>query len=338
MPAGDGKLKTVRLADTKTAAYDEWDRMKRASEAAEKSPSESITVTTVVTAYTGHIRSQAKLGRIEPTTVERRLNHITPFLAACGDVTVADLRPHHVTDWLQSRERWNATTRSDAAAEVKRAFKWATDEGRIENNPLEKLRVARGEPRDHVISGEEYRSLITGVCGEKYLTRNRTAFRAVLIALRLSGCRPSEITKLTIADFNGATWTIKKHKTRKKKIRPRIVYLPPCLLTLSRILAGDRLSGPLFLAAADRGWKYSDMRLRFQRLRDKAKADPKCVLYSFRHTWITEALLAGVDVATVAEMAGTSIQMIDRHYGHLCQHPKHLTDAAGKVARARFAK
>jgi hypothetical protein len=35
-------------------------------------------------------------------------------------------------------------------------------------------------------------------------------------------------------------------------------------------------------------------------------------------------------------MTGTSIEMIDRHYGHLCQQQKHLSDAARAVAASKF--
>lgn len=332
----DGKLKTVRLGTTRTEAYDEWDRIKAAALRSLNPASEenSPAIIELLSAYVSHLKSEAKLKRIAASTVTRQVDHIAPFLAVASELTAAILRPHHVTDWLRGQTTWNATTRSDAAAAIKRAIKWAADEGRIPANPLAKLKVARGSPRDHVISREEYETLLAGVWSGNYARRRVTSFRAVLVALRLSGCRPSEIVNLKIEDFDGECWTIKEHKTRKKKRRPRIVYLSPCLRTLSRIAARGRKSGPLFLADDGRGWKYSDIRLRFQRLRAKTGTTKKCVLYSFRHTWITDALIAGVDVATVAEMAGTSIQMIDRHYGHLCQHRKHMTDAAVKIAQA----
>jgi len=333
IPATDGKLQTIRIGDTKQAAYDEWDRMKAAPTA---QPANSLTIAELSAAYFRHIRDQAKKSLIAESTVTRRINHVAPFLAACGANPVDQLRQHHVTDWLRGQTTWNATTCSDAAASVKRILKWAVDEGRIESNPIERLKVERGSPRDYVVGADEYRAMIAGVWSQKYARRKVASFRAVLIALRLSGCRPSEIASLEIGDCSADSWTIRKHKNRKKKRRPRVVYLSPCLQTLTRIASRERDVGPVFLADKDRGWKYSDMRLRFQRLRAKAKLSLKCVLYSLRHTWITEALLAGVDVATVAEMAGTSIQMIDRHYGHLNQQQKHLSDAARAVGASRF--
>ena len=45
--------------------------------------------------------------------------------------------------------------------------------------------------------------------------------------------------------------------------------------------------------------------------------DPVRGLYDLRHTYATFALRAGVPVFAVSRFMGTSIAMIDRHYGHL---------------------
>ncbi|MDK2576081.1 hypothetical protein QO025_24450, partial [Burkholderia pseudomallei] len=45
------------------------------------------------------------------------------------------------------------------------------------------------------------------------------------------------------------------------------------------------------------------------------------VMYSLRHTAISEMIASGIDSFEVARMAGTSTEMIDKHYGHL-QHDR----------------
>ena len=40
-------------------------------------------------------------------------------------------------------------------------------------------------------------------------------------------------------------------------------------------------------------------------------------LYSLRHTYATLELLAGTDIHTLAKQMGTSVKMIEQHYGHL---------------------
>ncbi|HEV7178060.1 MAG TPA: site-specific integrase [Solirubrobacteraceae bacterium] len=63
----------------------------------------------------------------------------------------------------------------------------------------------------------------------------------------------------------------------------------------------------------------------------KAGIDPIRGLYDLRHTYATFALRAGVPVFAVSRFIGSSIAMIDRHYGHLArdsrEHAVALMDA-----------
>lgn len=70
---------------------------------------------------------------------------------------------------------------------------------------------------------------------------------------------------------------------------------------------------------------------RVKRLRNSLGLASGTVAYAYRHTYITDAMWQGVDVATVAELTGTSIEMIQWHYGHLAQRTDHLREAAVKA-------
>jgi site-specific recombinase XerD len=39
--------------------------------------------------------------------------------------------------------------------------------------------------------------------------------------------------------------------------------------------------------------------------------------YTLRHSVITDLIVSGLDVLTVARLSGTSVLMIEKHYGHL---------------------
>jgi hypothetical protein len=71
-----------------------------------------------------------------------------------------------------------------------------------------------------------------------------------------------------------------------------------------------------------RQWKPVQKALGIEPLRD---------LYDLRHTYATFALRAGVPVFAVSRFMGTSIAMIDLHYGHLAvdsfEHAVSLLDA-----------
>ena len=71
-----------------------------------------------------------------------------------------------------------------------------------------------------------------------------------------------------------------------------------------------------------RHWKPVQKAARIEPLRD---------LYDLRHTYATFALRASVPVFALSRFMGTSIAMIDLHYGHLAvdsyQHAASLLDA-----------
>jgi site-specific recombinase XerD len=51
--------------------------------------------------------------------------------------------------------------------------------------------------------------------------------------------------------------------------------------------------------------------------REAAGLPDDVVLYNLRHVAISEMIVGGIDPLTVARIAGTSVAMIQRHYGHL---------------------
>lgn len=44
---------------------------------------------------------------------------------------------------------------------------------------------------------------------------------------------------------------------------------------------------------------------------------PAATTYTLRHSTITDLVTGGLDLLTVAQLSGTSVAMIERHYGHL---------------------
>jgi integrase len=61
----------------------------------------------------------------------------------------------------------------------------------------------------------------------------------------------------------------------------------------------------------------------------------KYSLYAFRHAWVTEALVNGVDAVTVSVLAGhRDTTMIARHYAHCAQRTDHMREAARRVRGA----
>ena len=49
----------------------------------------------------------------------------------------------------------------------------------------------------------------------------------------------------------------------------------------------------------------------------KLRITPAPTAYGFRHSYATDWLLDGGSIKVLADLIGTSVSMIERHYGHL---------------------
>jgi integrase len=66
-------------------------------------------------------------------------------------------------------------------------------------------------------------------------------------------------------------------------------------------------------------WLYRDTveeLLKYTGLREGPSGIPRTT-YCFRHTYATLRLSSGVDVYILAQQMGTSVKMIEQHYGHV---------------------
>ena len=62
-------------------------------------------------------------------------------------------------------------------------------------------------------------------------------------------------------------------------------------------------------------WPEDDLNRPFKAAARAARLPPETTFYSLRHYHISKALLAGVQPQVVAENCGTSLRMIEKHYG-----------------------
>jgi integrase len=262
----------------------------------------------------------------DPETYRQYKLYLDWFTGAYGVLPAADLKPFHVTRWLDDHPKWKASRRHAALA-VKRAFNWAERQGLLAANPLRTLQVAPNNRRTRVLTADERATILAAVPDEP--------FREFVTALFETGCRPGELAKLTAADVNLdlGVWVFEKHKTARKTGRPRVVYLTPTMVELSRKLVARHSTGPLFRGPrGGRPLTRNGIRCRFKRLREKLPGLKHFVAYTARHTYATEALVNGVGAAQVAELLGhTSVEMVSKHYGHLAGQVAHMREAARKA-------
>ena len=143
-------------------------------------------------------------------------------------------------------------------------------------------------------------------------------------ALCLLPLRPGAMAALTAGDFDKRTaeLTIGKDKTGK----PRRIQLPQEAAQLLAKQAKNKLPGaPLFMRANGKAWDKDSWKRPIATAVTAAELPADATAYTLRHSTITDLVSAGLPLLTIAQISGTSAEMIERHYGHLA------SDAAVKA-------
>ena len=264
----------------------------------------------------------------EPRTYEWYRDFLQGFSDRYGALEAEKLKPFHVTRWLDSHRGWGEASRRCGTIAVKRAFNWADAEGILTPNPLKHVKKGPQKRRERILTADERKQILKAARGRP--------FREFVQALQETGCRPSEVRKVEASnvDLAAGLWVLPEHKTKKKTGKPRLVYLTPAMLELTRKLMERYPTGPLFRNSRGKPWTRNAIRCRFRNLRAKLPHLKGVVSYTYRHSFVTDALENGVGVAQVAELLGhTSTDMVMSHYQHLREKRDHLKQAAIQATR-----
>jgi site-specific recombinase XerD len=220
------------------------------------------------------------------------------------------VKPFHVTRWLDGHPAWNGGRRHAVIA-LKRVYSWADQQGILSPDPLRTVRAERVKRRTRILTQAELDEILSVI-------RDRQ-FREFMQAMLETGCRASEVARVTAAMVNLdiGVWVLSEHKTEKKTQKPRVVYLTPAMVELSRKLMAEYPEGPIFRSPRRKSAiTRQGIRRRFRRLRAKLPHLKHFICANLRATFATQALANGVGVAQVAELLGhADTTMVAKHFG-----------------------
>ena len=135
----------------------------------------------------------------------------------------------------------------------------------------------------------------------------------LLKGLSLVPLRPGALAALTVANLDKRLGVLTVGKD--KAGRDRKIKLPPITADLFTRQAADR---PPLLARHDgKPWNKDAWKWPIKAATQAANLKPETTAYAMRHSVITDLVTDGLDLLTVAQLSGTSVAMIERHYGHL---------------------
>jgi integrase len=238
-----------------------------------------------------------------------------------------DLRPMSVKDCerfvADLQERYSQWSVHHHLTMLRILLDQAIDMGMISENPARSLRM--GNPKiatvRRVLSGDEPRMLL-----EASLKYPQWIYGGLPTAIRFclyAGLRPEEVCwvksswlnvrppTLTIQetrDAGGQIWTPKDYEARVLDVNTELLEW----------LQKEKHDGPFVLRSKEEGRPLNPSSLShaFRKIADAEGWDRSITLYSCRHTYCTELLRAGVDLATVQRRMGHESVRTTQTYLH----------------------
>jgi len=143
-------------------------------------------------------------------------------------------------------------------------------------------------------------------------------FRRFVTALLHTGARPGEIAAARVKDFS----KVHKTLTLEGKTGRRVATLSTDAAAIFKDCCKDKLPEAfIFTRETGEQWGKDYWKEVFRKAVKDAGLPADVVLYSIRHAAISEMIAGGMDSLVVAMLTGTSVQMIEKHYGKM-RHDK----------------
>lgn len=242
-------------------------------------------------------------------------------------VKLRKLREHHVREWRARLEAMPArVSRTKEGPQTTRPRSPATV-----NRDMTPFRAALNAAlrRGEVPTALAWRVALepARASGRRQLYLDKDQRRAMLAelpadaatfcrALCLLPLRPGALAGLIVRDFEARTGTLVVE--RDKAGEGRSLKLPAELVTMFKAQVKDKLPlAPIFPRADGKAWDKDSWKGPIKDAALAAGLPPETSAYTVRHSTITDLVTEGLDLLTVAKVAGTSVRMIEKHYGHL---------------------
>jgi integrase len=273
----------------------------------------------------------AKANLVAPTTqkgdwpeVDRALNFISPkcleFSASSATLLLAELL-----------ERYAASTTRKVLLYARAANHWAIEEELLAKNFYSRLFKSIPKSQRSGRSGKcfeklEIEHILAAFASNEFVSKFsvhlHSHYRGYVEFLALTGFRPEEAIALTWSDIKSGriivsrAWSqgiLKETKTYETRSFPINSQLDELLQSLPKTQnlvfpspEGGYINQHNF---GERYWKPI-----VKKLVAIGKVGEYLPTYNLRHSWITRILRSGLDIATVAKLAGNKPDTIMKHY------------------------
>jgi integrase len=149
-------------------------------------------------------------------------------------------------------------------------------------------------------------------------------FCRLVQAALLTGCRYSELTRSTCADFDQHAGTLAVRQSKGGKSRHVVLTEDACDLFASWT-AGHPKKARIFLRDDGDPWGPSHQQRPIADASEAARISPPATFHVLRHTHASHLAMAGTPMGVIAVQLGhVDTRMVEKHYAHLA--PSYVAD------------
>ncbi len=282
---------------------------------------QNLTVAQACERYVDHLRDE-KGDKSADDAKARFARYVLPNRRLSG-TEITKLTPAHLDAWRKALRAIPTASgprkgekRSDSALNrdmtcLRAALNLAYRDGLVTSDFAWRAKLIpvknADQRRDVYLDAEQRRKLVA--CAPDDLAN-------LLRGLSLVPLRPGALAALTVGSFDNRLKTLTVGKDKSGKDRK--VSLPDATAAFFAQQTKDKLPGAPLLSRADgKAWDKDAWKYPVKDAARTAQLPDTVTAYSLRHSVITDLIHAGLDTLTVAQLSGTSVLMIEKHYGHL---------------------
>ena len=262
----------------------------------------------------------------KPDLLGRFKRHVFPHPIA--KVKLDKLRKRHLRDWrkwLEEKPALVSRRKSGPPRTRDRSQSSLNRDMAAMRAALNKV-LAQGKPGTEA-DWQEALKPVPDADGKRdlYLTRDQRGELLAAVdsealpfvrALCLLPLRPGAMAKLSAGDYKKHNCELKIGQDKNGKRRS--IIIPKQAAELFSLQAADKLPGaPLFMRGNGTRWNKDSWKIPINRAASAAGLPATTCAYTLRHSTITDLVKAGLPLLTIAQISGTSVEMIEKHYGHL---------------------
>jgi integrase len=247
-----------------------------------------------------------------------------------GSKWLDDITPGMVEDFKLARireKRWgkekgtaiSGATVNRALSTLRLIYNYAERCGYQVSNPVKGVEFYEEQGRTRIVSLEEEQA---------YLSTASQPLKDIARIILDTGMRPEEVFRIEVANLDFSKRTIFNPFGKTPAARRKLTMTDE-VQTILKARASAAKSQYVFASVDNPERPIGTVRKAHNAAMRRAKLKPVFRLYDLRHTYASRAVMAGVDLPTLAALLGhTNIQMTMRYV-----HPaeEHKREAAGKI-------